>query len=77
MGFLKFTARRTVTMFGVLIAVVLITSIVVSLNLDLVLEGRIRTEVIAEINENPELCDNFSSIDECVDYWVKLRLESL
>ena len=76
MGFLKFTAKRTATMFGVLVAVVLITSIVVSINLDLISEQRIRTETIAEINENPGMCDEFSSMEECIDYWVKLRLES-
>ena len=74
MNILKFTAKRTVTMFGVLVAVVLITSIVVSFNLDLVQEDQIRIKVIEEINQNPSMCNNFSSMEECIEYYVNLRL---
>ena len=61
-------------MFGVLVAVVLITSIVVSFNLDLVQEDQIRIKVIEEINQNPSMCNNFSSMEECIEYYVNLRL---
>jgi len=58
-------------MFVVLIAVVLITTIVVSLNIEMSLEERCRQEAIARISENPEICTVYSSMDECIDVIAK------
>jgi len=63
-------------MFVVLTAVLLITTIVVSLNIEMSLENRIRQEVIADISENPEQCSSYPSMEDCIDYLVKKRFEN-
>lgn len=63
-------------MFAVLIAVVLITAVVVTLNIEMSLENRIRQEVMDDIAQNPALCNGFSSMDECIDYYVDLRMKT-
>ena len=67
MSLLKFTAKRLVTMFVVLIAVVLITAFVTYLNMGMSLEEKCRQEAIAKISENPEICTGYSSMEECID----------
>ena len=71
MSLLKFTAKRIVTMFVVLIAVVLITAVVVSLNIEMSLEERCSQEAHAKISENPDQCKGYSSMEECIDEIVK------
>jgi len=71
MSLLKFTAKKFVAMFVVLIAVVLITTIVISLNIEMSLEARCNQEAIAKISENPELCREYYSMEECVDVIAK------
>lgn len=61
-------------MFVVLISVVLITTIIVGLNIEMSLEKRIEQDVIADIAENPEMCQNFPSIEACIEYFVNQRL---
>ena len=72
MNFQKFNAKRMVTMFGAFVAVVIITYVVVTLSIDFLYEEQIRSEIIAKINESPELCEDFSSVEECIDFWNKL-----
>ena len=40
----------------------------------LLYEEQIRSEINATINESPELCEDFSSVEECIDFWNKLAL---
>ena len=76
MSLLKFTAKRIVTMFVVLIAVVLITAVVVSLNIEMSLEERCSQEAQTKISENPDQCKGYSSMEECIDVIVKQICET-
>jgi ribosomal protein S3AE len=57
-----------------LVAVVLITTIVVSLNIEMSLENRIRQELIADISENSNQCKAYSLMEDCIEGLVNQRL---
>ena len=71
MSLLKFTAKRIVTMFVVLIAVVLITTLVTYFNMEMSFEERCRHDATVKISENPNLCKAYSSMEECIDVIAK------
>jgi len=63
-GLKKFIGIRLITMFGVLMATLLLTIILVGSNMDIVLKQGISFQVRAEITENPAIAKSFSSVDE-------------
>ena len=64
MGLKKFIGIRLITMFGVLMATLLLTVILVGSNMDIVLKQGIGFQVRAEITENPAIAKSFSSVAE-------------
>ncbi len=64
MGLKKFIGVRLITMFGVLMATLLITIILVGSNMDIVLKQGISFQVRTEITENPAIAKSFSSVNE-------------
>jgi len=63
-GLKKFIGTRLITMFGVLMATLLLTIILVGSNMDIVLKQGIGLQVRTEITENPAIAKSFSSVDE-------------
>jgi len=63
-GLKKFIGIRLITMFGVLMATLLLTVILVGSNMDIVLKQGISFQVRSEITENPAIAKSFSSVDE-------------
>jgi len=63
-GLKKFIGIRLITMFGVLMATLLLTVILVGSNMDIVLKQGIGFQVRAEITENPAIAKSFSSVAE-------------
>jgi len=63
-GLKKFIGTRLITMFGVLMATLLLTIILVGSNMDIVLKQGISFQVRAEITENPAIAKSFSSVKE-------------
>ncbi len=74
MGLKKFIGIRLITMFGVLMATLLLTIILVGSNMDIVLKQGISFQVRAEITENPAIAKSFSSVDE-FDAFVQDQIE--
>ncbi|KAG2473567.1 MAG: Binding-protein-dependent transport system inner membrane protein [Nitrosopumilales archaeon] len=64
MGLKKFIGIRLITMFGVLMATLLLTVILVGSNMDIILKQGISFQVRSEITENPAIAKSFSSVDE-------------
>ena len=64
MGLKKFIGIRLITMFGVLMATLLLTVILVGSNMDIVLKQGIGFQVRTEITENPAIAKSFSSVAE-------------
>ncbi len=64
MGLRKYIATRMITMGGVLIATLLLTIILVGSNMDTILKQGVTFQVRAELTENPEVANSFSSVDE-------------
>jgi len=61
-GLKKFIGIRLITMFGVLMATLLLTIILVGSNMVIVLKKGIGFQVTAEITENPAIAKSFSSV---------------
>ncbi len=64
MGLKKYLATRAITMFGVLMATLLLTIILVGSNMDIILKQSIGFQVRTEITENPAIAESFSSVKE-------------
>ena len=62
MGLKKYLATRAITMFGVLMATLLLTIILVGSNMDIILKQSIGFQVRTEITENPSIAESFSSV---------------
>ena len=73
MGFLKLTAKKFILLFVIMLAVFLISTVVIVVNIDKSLDERLRQVVQEEISEDPTLCENYSSMDECIDVLVKQK----
>jgi len=79
-GLKKFIGIRLITMFGVLMATLLLTVILVGSNMDIVLKQGISFQVRTEITENPAIAKSFSSVDEFeafVQDQIKQRTKAL
>ena len=80
MGLKKFVATRMITMFGVLMATLLLTIILVGSNMDTILKQGVVFQVRAEITENPAIAESFSSVAEFesfVDDQIEQRILAL
>ena len=64
MGLKKFIGIRLITMFGVLMATLFLTVVLVGSNMDIVLKQGIGFQVRSEITENPAIAKSFSSVAE-------------
>jgi len=64
MGLKKYLAIRGITMFGVLMATILLTIILVGSNMDIILKQGITFQVRSEITEDPSISDSFSDPTE-------------
>ena len=61
MGLKKYLAIRGITMFGVLMATILLTVILVGSNMDTILKQGITFQVRSEITEDPSIAQSFSN----------------
>ena len=64
MGLKKFVTIRLITMFGVLMATLFLTVVLVGSNMDTILKQGIVFQVRSEITENPAIAKSFSSVEE-------------
>jgi len=63
-GLKKYIATRSATMFGVLMATLFLTVILVGSNMDTILSQGISFQVRMELTQDPSLAEGFGSIDE-------------
>ncbi len=70
MGFKKYLAKRAITMFGVLMATLLITIALVGSNMDAILKQSVSLEIRQQITNNKALASSFKSPDQ-LDSYVK------
>jgi len=63
-GLKKFVSIRLITMFGVLMATLFLTVVLVGSNMDTILKQGIVFQVRSEITENPAIAKSFSSVEE-------------
>ena len=68
MGYGRFVSTKLVTMFGVLLATLFITILIVGSNMDTVLKQGITIQIRSEIAENPSLSQSFATADEFEAY---------
>lgn len=76
----RYIATRMVTMFGVLMATLLITIALVGSNMDTILSQGIVFQVRAEMTEDPGIAESFSSVKEFevfVQSQIDQRIENL
>lgn len=74
MGFKRFIATRLITMFGVLMATVLLTIALVGSNMDTILVQGVSFQVREEITENKALVEGFKNIEE-FDAFVQSKID--
>jgi peptide/nickel transport system permease protein len=67
-GLKKYLATRGITMFGVLMATLLLTIILMGSNMDAILKQGIAFQVRSEITENPAIAESFASVKEFEDF---------
>ena len=80
MGLKKYLATRGVTMFGVLMATLLLTIVLVGSNMDTILKQGITFQVRAEITEDPSISESFSDpaeFEAFVQDQINKRIEAL
>lgn len=75
MGYRRFVATRVATMFGVLLATLLITILLVGSNMDTILKQGVTIQVRAEIAENAAVADSFAGPDE-LEAYVQEQIDS-
>lgn len=63
-GLKKYVGTRLITMFGVLMATLLLTIILVGSNMDTILKQGVVFQVRGEIADNPAIAESFASVDE-------------
>lgn len=74
MGYRRFIATRMLTMFGVLLATLLITILLVGSNMDVILKQGVTIQVRAELADNPSIADGFASVEK-FDAYVQEQIE--
>ncbi|KAF6242993.1 peptide ABC transporter permease [Nitrosopumilus sp. b1] len=76
----RYVSTRLVTMFGVLMATLLLTVALVGSNMDTILTQGVVFQVRAEITENPEIVKSFSNAEEFESFvqdQIKQRVKTL
>ena len=68
MGLKRYLTTRLITMFGVLMATLLLTILLVGSNMDTILKQGVVFQVRAEITDNPAIAESFSSVKEFEDF---------
>lgn len=68
MGFKRFIAKRAITMFGVLMATLLVTIALVGSNMDSILKQSVALEIRQQVTNNKNLLNNFKTTDELDSY---------
>jgi len=79
-GYRRFISTRLATMFGVLLATLLITVLLVGSNMDTILKQGVTIQVRAEIAWNPAVAESFASPEEFEGYvreQIDRRIRSL
>ena len=80
MGFKKYLAKRAITMFGVLMATLLITIALVGSNMDAILKQSVALEIRQQITNNKSLVSSFKTPDQLDSYvqnQIKQRVVAL
>ena len=68
MGFKKYLAKRAITMFGVLMATLLITIALVGSNMDAILKQSVALEIRQQVTNNKSLVSSFKTPDQLNSY---------
>jgi peptide/nickel transport system permease protein len=80
MGFKKFIAKRAITMFGVLMATLLLTIALVGSNMDSISKQSVSLEVRQQVTNNKSLLSSFKTTDQLdsyIDTQIKQRITIL
>src|SRR5579864_5611847 len=80
MSFTRFIIKRAVTMFGVLMATLLITIALVGSNMDAILKQSVALEVRQQVTDNKHLVSSFKNpqeLDAFVENQIKQRTDAL
>lgn len=80
MGFKKFIAKRAITMFGVLMATLLVTIALVGSNMDSILKQSVSLDIRQQITNNKSLLNSFKTtadLDLYVQNQIKQRISAL
>jgi peptide/nickel transport system permease protein len=80
MGFKKYLAKRAITMFGVLMATLLITIALVGSNMDAILKQSVALEIRQQVTNNKSLVSSFKTPDQLDSYvqnQIKQRVVAL
>ena len=80
MGFKKYLAKRAITMFGVLMATLLITIALVGSNMDAILKQSVALEIRQQVTNNKSLVSGFKTPDQLNSYiqnQIKQRVVAL
>ncbi|NIP62496.1 MAG: ABC transporter permease subunit [Nitrosopumilaceae archaeon] len=64
MGLKRYVTTRVLTMFGVLMATLFLTIILVGSNMDTILKQGVVFQVRSEISDNPAIAESFATVDE-------------
>lgn len=74
MGFKKYLAKRAITMFGVLMATLLITIALVGSNMDAILKQSVALEIRQQVTNNKSLVSSFKTPDQ-LDTYVQNQIK--
>ena len=80
MGFKKYLAKRAITMFGVLMATLLITIALVGSNMDAILKQSVSLEIRQQVTNNKNLVTSFKTpeqLDGYIQNQIKQRIVAL
>ena len=80
MGFKKYLAKRAITMFGVLMATLLITIALVGANMDAILKQSVSLEIRQQVTNNKNLVASFKTpeqLDVYMQNQIKQRIVAL
>ena len=80
MGFKKFLVKRAITMFGVLMATLLVTIALVGANMDSISKQSVSLEVRQQVTNNKSLLASFKTpdqLDSYVENQIKQRITAL
>ncbi|MGI0047324.1 MAG: ABC transporter permease [Nitrosotalea sp.] len=80
MGFKKYLAKRAITMFGVLMATLLITIALVGSNMDAILKQSVALEIRQQVTSDKSLVSSFKTpeqLDTYVQNQIKQRIVAL